>query len=77
MNRMLTGFCAVALGLGLLTACSESRTDRVGERPGERSPSASPPTAPAPSTPSTTPPSTTPPGSTTTTPSSPSGTGTR
>ena len=78
MNRMLTGFCAVALSLGLLTACSESRTDRVGERPGERSPSASPPTAPLPSTPSTTPPATTPPsGSTTTTPSSPSGTGTR
>src|SRR5512145_2659383 len=32
MNRMLTGFCAVALSLGLLTACSETGTDRVGER---------------------------------------------
>ena len=77
MNRMLTGLCAVALSLGL-TACTESGTDRVGERPGSRTPSASPPstTAPAPSTPpaTTTPPS----GSTSTTPggstSSPSGT---
>ena len=78
MKRLLTGFCALALSAGLLTACSESRTDRVGDRPGgERTPSASPPTT-------TTPPSstTTPSGSGTTSspsgsPSTPSGTGTK
>ena len=84
MKRLLTGFCALALSAGLLTACSESRTDRVGDKPGERTPSASPPTATTPSTPpsSTTPggsgtssgsSSTSPSGST----SSPSGTGTK
>jgi hypothetical protein len=76
MNRMLTGLCALALGVGLLTACSESRTDRVGERPSERAPSASPPSTTAPMPPSaTTPPSgsSTPSGS----PSSPSPSGTK
>ena len=33
MKRLLTGLCALALSAGLLTACSESRTDRVGESP--------------------------------------------
>ena len=42
MKRMLTAVFAVALSLGLLTACSESRTDRVGEKPSDRTPSASP-----------------------------------
>ena len=66
MNRMLTGLCAVALSLGLLTACSETGTDRVGERPADRTPSASPPTAPPPATTPSTPP---PPPATTTPPS--------
>jgi hypothetical protein len=80
MNRMATGLCALALGLGLLAACNESRTDRVGERPGDRTPSASPPTSPAPPPatmtppPSSTPAPSTPSDSST---SSPSGTGTR
>jgi len=34
MKRMLTAAIAVALSAGLLTACSESRTDRVSDRPG-------------------------------------------
>src|SRR5438477_6847974 len=57
MTEFLTAVFAVALSLGLLTACSETRTDRVGERPADRTtPSASPSTAPsAPS--ATTPPS--------------------
>lgn len=80
MKRLLTGFCALALGAGLLTACSESGTDRVGDRPGgERTPSASPPSTTTPSSPPSS--TTTPGGSGTTTPSgstsSPSGTGTR
>jgi hypothetical protein len=76
MNRMATGLCALALGLGLLTACNESRTDRMGERPGDRMPSASPPTStsPAPPPSDSTPTPTTPSDGST---SSPSGTGTR
>ena len=81
MNRILTGVCAVALSLGLLTACSESRTDRVGDRPADRTtPSASPPSATMPSTPpaTSTPPSdSTSPSSSPSSPSSPSGTGTK
>ncbi len=76
MKRMLSGLCALALSVGMLTACSESRTDRVGERPGDRSPSASPPSATMPSTPpatSTPPSSSAPSGS----PSTPSGGGTK
>lgn len=76
MKRMATGLCVLALGLGLLTACNESRTDRVGESPADRVPSASPPTTPPP--PSATTPM--PDGSTTTTPpssSSPSSGATR
>ena len=69
MKKLLTGLCALALSAGLVTACSESRNDRLGERPGDRAPSASPPTTTMP--PSATPPSstTTPPSSTTTPPS--------
>jgi len=66
MKRLLTAVCALTLSAGLLTACSESKTDRMGERPGDRTPSASPPTTTMPSTP----PATTPPPSST--PSSPS-----
>jgi len=62
MKKLLTGLCALALSAGLVTACSESRNDRLGERPGDRAPSASPPTT-------TMPPSATPPSSTTTPPS--------
>jgi len=71
MNRMATGLCVIALGLGMLTACNRSSTDRVGESPTDRVPSASP-TAPAPVTPPppvVTPPSSTPAPSTTTPPS--------
>ena len=46
MKKLLTGLCALALSAGLLTACSESKTDRVGERPADRAPSASPSTVP-------------------------------
>ena len=66
MKRMLTGLCALALGAAMLTACSESRTDRVGERPGERMPSASPPSSTAPSTTPSVPPTTPPPSGSTT-----------
>jgi hypothetical protein len=56
MKRLLTGFCALALGVGLLTACSEGPSDRVGGRPGgERSPSASPPSTTTPPSSTTTP----------------------
>jgi hypothetical protein len=65
MNRTATGLCALVLGLGLLTACNESRPDRMGERPGERMPSASPPSDSTTTTPSSD------------SPSNPSGTGTR
>lgn len=76
MKRMLTGLCALALSVGMLTACSESPTDRVGERRGDRSPSASPPSTtvpPAPPATSTPPSRPSPSGSTT----SPSGSGTK
>jgi hypothetical protein len=80
MNKLLTGFCALALGASVLAGCTESGSDRVGERPGDRTPSASPPsttTTPPARTPSdtTTTPGTT--GSPSTTPGAPSGTGTR
>lgn len=86
MKRVLTGLCALALSAGLLTACSESRTDRVGERPGDRTPSASPPSSTLPPS-STMPPSSSAPSSSSdssttttapqTTPSSPSSSGTK
>jgi hypothetical protein len=56
MKRLLTGLCVLTLGASLLAGCTESRSDRVGEGPGERTPSASPQTAPPPTqspTPST------------------------
>jgi hypothetical protein len=75
MNKWITGCCALALGVGVLAGCTESGNDRVGDRPGDRTPAASPPTTTAPpaSRPDTT---TTPPPSTTTTPPS-SSSGTR
>jgi hypothetical protein len=66
MKTLFHGLCAVALGL-TLTACTEGGNERLGERPGDRTPSASPPSTTAPSgSPSTT---TTPGGSGTTSPS--------
>ena len=71
MKKLLTGLCALALSAGLITACGESRNDRLGERPStDRTPSASPPTTAPP--PATTPPATTPPATT-----PPSGSGTK
>ena len=77
MKTMLLGLCALALSTGLLTACNESRSDRVGERPADRSPSASPPSTtvpPAPPATSTPPSGSSSPSSST---SSPSGSGTK
>ena len=61
MKKLLSGLCALALSAGLVTACSESKNDRLGERPAPSTPSASPPTTPPPAatTPPATPPSTT------------------
>ena len=55
MKKLLTGLCALTLSAGLLTACSESKTDRVGERPADRAPSASPSTTTTPPADTTTP----------------------
>ena len=44
MKKLLTGLCVLALGAGVVAGCSDSGTDRVGERPIDRTPSASPPT---------------------------------
>jgi len=49
MKSLLTGVCVLALGAGVLTGCTESGNNRVGDRPGERTPSASPPTTTSPS----------------------------
>jgi hypothetical protein len=70
MTKWLNGFMVLALGATVLTGCTESGSDRVGERPGDRTPAASPPatTAPRPGDSTTPPASTTTPGSTTTTP---------
>ncbi|MGH7390394.1 MAG: hypothetical protein ACREM3_13190 [Candidatus Rokuibacteriota bacterium] len=69
MKRLLTAVGVLTLGAGVLTGCTESGSDRVGERPVERTPSASPPTT-------TTPPSATsparPPDATTSPSTSPS-----
>jgi hypothetical protein len=54
MKRLLIAVTALLTGASLMVGCSESRSDRLGERPGDRPPSASPPTAtppPATSTP--------------------------
>jgi hypothetical protein len=75
MNTFVMGITALTFGLTALVGCNESRSDRVGERPLDRPPSASPSTSPPPAgTPST---PGTPSGSTATTPSPPPGTGTR
>ena len=79
MKRTLLGLTALALVATLSTACTESRTDRVGERSTDRTPSASPPTAtpPPPAAAPSTPADSTKPGSATSSPSSPSGSGTK
>jgi len=74
MNTWLRGFCALALGATVMAGCSESGNDRVGDRPGDRTPSASPPTVTTP--PASRPDTTTPPPPSTTPPGSPSGSGT-
>lgn len=73
MKKMLSGLFALAVGAVLIAGCGESPTsDRLGEQPGDRAPSASPRTTPPPpdstkttppaASPSTqTPPPTTPP----------------
>ncbi len=58
MKKLLFGLCSLALVTSLATACTESRTDRLGERPGARTPPPSPTTPPpasstAPSSPTT------------------------
>lgn len=60
MKRLLTGVGVLAIGAGVLAGCTESGSDRVGERPPDRTPSASPPTATSPSRPPSTSPSTPP-----------------
>jgi len=56
MKKLLTGFCVLALGAGVLAGCTE-RSDRVGGADRDRlSPSASPSTLPSDSAPSPTPP---------------------
>jgi hypothetical protein len=64
MKKLLTAVCVLGLGAGVLAGCSENRTD-MGERPGERTPSASPRTAPSTPPPSATTPSSPPADSTT------------
>ncbi len=47
MKKLLSAVFALALGTMMMAGCSESRSDRVGERPGtDRAPSASPSTVP-------------------------------
>jgi len=68
MKKLLSAVFAVALGATMIAGCSESRSDRVGERPGtDRTPSASP-GAPSRSTDTTTGSSSSSGSSTTTTP---------
>ena len=49
MKRALLGVTALALVATLATACTD-RSDRVGERPSDRNPAASPATIPPPLT---------------------------
>lgn len=78
MKSLLSAMIALAAGASLIAGCGESRTDRVGERPGDQPPSASPTTTPPPT--ATPPPSSSTPsgspstGSPSSQPSSPSGT---
>jgi hypothetical protein len=72
MKKLLSALIVLGTSAGLVAGCSESPTDRLGEREGDRTPSASPPattppptvTPPSPSSPSdATRPSTAPSGS--------------
>jgi hypothetical protein len=54
MKTLLSAAIALAVGATLIAGCNQSGSDRVGERPGDRTPSASPSTTPPPT--STTPP---------------------
>ncbi len=55
MKKLLSGFCALALVATFATACTESKSDRVGEGPSDRDSAASPSTS-APATSPTMPP---------------------
>jgi len=77
MKRLLMSTIAFIAGASLMAGCSESRSDRMGERPGDRPPAASPPTTtspPATTTPPASSPSTTSPSGS---PQSPPGSGTK
>ncbi len=50
MNKLLSGFCVLALLTTVAAGCTESPTGRTGERESERPPSASPSTLPSPAT---------------------------
>ena len=73
MNKILSGFCALALLFGITAACNRTETERVGSTPDRTTPSASPGTTTAPGKSSTTT-TTSPSGSSSTTTTSPSGT---
>ena len=71
MKKALTGLSALALVATLAVGCTDTGTDRVGERRDrDRTPAASPPTTTSPSTSPATPPSTSRDTTTTTTPGS-------
>ena len=71
MNTFVMGITALTFGLTALVGCNESRSDRVGERPLDRPPSASPLTSPPPPAPGTASTPGAPSGGTTTNPSAP------
>lgn len=43
MLKVLSGFCAIALVLGMAVGCTDTSRDRIGGNPGDRTPAASPP----------------------------------
>ncbi len=45
MKAITTSLSILALAAAVAVGCSDSGTGKVGEKPGERTPSASPPTA--------------------------------
>jgi hypothetical protein len=57
MKKLLNALLVLGASAGLVAGCSESPTDRVGEREYERTPSASPPSTSPPPTVTPPPPS--------------------
>ncbi|MGH7314067.1 MAG: hypothetical protein ACREJV_12905 [Candidatus Rokuibacteriota bacterium] len=57
MKRLLISIVALFAGASLVAGCSESPNDRMGERPSDRPPAASPPTTTSPPSTTTPPPS--------------------